>query len=140
VKSKAHLELIVYEGMNTGPVLSFGSQNSKQADHEALRLMLLAETAGNYQRPLIVGACLTTLAVSGLLSAAAIANHQAPQHRQNFGRFVSVPDTGPLCQQVIFDNDTSHIVSSKSVECNPVDIKHNLAAPLATLRRGFTGR
>jgi hypothetical protein len=102
--------------------------------------MLLAETTGNHPRLLIAAACLVTLATSGVLSVAAITTHPEPQPRQYFGTFVSVPDAGPLCQQLIFDNYTSLIVSSKNVECKPLDIKHNLEAPLATLRRGFTGK
>ena len=100
--------------------------------------MHLAETAGNHPKLLIMAACLVTLATSGFLSVAAIKTPPEPQQRQYFGTFVSAPDAGPLCQQLIFDNYTSLIVSSKNIQCKPLDIKHNLEAPLASIRRGFT--
>jgi hypothetical protein len=102
--------------------------------------MLLAGTAGNYPRLLIAAACLVTLAISSFLSVSAITTHREPEPRQYFGTFISALDAGPLCQKLVFDNYTSLIVSSKDVDCNPIDPRHNLEAPLATLRRGFTSK
>ena len=103
--------------------------------------MLLANISSNQTRTLVVIASLLALLASGFLglSVRAAAPRSEPQ-RQDLGTFISIPRAGPLCQRIVFDNNTSHIVSSGNVQCRAEDLAHDFQAPLASLRRGFTSK
>ena len=103
--------------------------------------MLLTKTTSDRTRMLIVLVCFKGLMATAVLglSVGAIAQHSKPQ-RQDFATFVSIPKAGPLCDRIVFDNNTSQIVSSAKVQCRSEGLAHEFQAPLASLRRGFTSR
>jgi len=103
--------------------------------------MLLASTISNRTRALTAVACFRALAASSILGLSVFVTLQGPaSQRQAFGTLLRVAQAGPLCEQIVFDNKTSQIVSSGNVQCGPADIAHNFHTPLASLRRGFTNK
>jgi hypothetical protein len=102
---------------------------------------MFSATSFSQTRALTILACFKMLLICGLLALSFGARAQDPafQH-QSFGTFVRMAHAGPLCEQLVFDNNTSNIVSSGSVQCSQTDAAHNFQAPLASLKRGFASK
>jgi hypothetical protein len=106
--------------------------------------MQSSKPAHSRTRVLVVVASAIALlsAVFGTSVFVTIQHRKPPPQRQDHGSYIINPRNGTPCHQIVFDNDTSGIVTSAEVACDEMDdgYAHKTQVPLGSLRYGVTDR